>query len=184
MNFKNFKKEKSTSKFKGIVSEVFHRSFNNNIHEYVVLPDVARVIAITNDNKFLLLREKSFSYQKSYFSLPGGTVEDTEKPKQAALRELEEETGYTSKNIKLWFDYNFSQTVISKKHYFIAKNCEKKSIPKLDLNENIVVLKLGYNEFLKNVLSDRFKNTEIQNIFFRLKLNKKEEEKFKKLLND
>lgn len=182
MNFKHFKKEKSVLKFNGIVTKIYHRKFKKHTYEYVVLPDVARVIAVTENKKIILLKEKVFSFNKAYFSLPGGTIEPNESPKLAALRELEEETGYTSDDIELWFDYNFSQTIISNKFYFIARNCKKSKPVNLDIGEKIEVKELNYNEFLKYVLSDKFKNTEIQNKFFRIKIDKKETQYFKNLL--
>lgn len=182
MNFKHFKKNKSVLKFSGVVAKIYHRQFKTKTYEYVVLPDVARVIAVTENKKIILLEEKIFSFNKLYFSLPGGAVEENESPKLAALRELEEETGYTSNDIELWFCCNYSQTIISNKYFFIARNCKKNGLVNLDLNEKIKVEELNYRDFLNYVIKDEFKNIELQNKFFKIKINKREEKYFKNLL--
>lgn len=182
MNFTHFEKNKSILKFDGIVSKIYHRQFDSKTYEYVVLPDVARVIAVTENKKIILIKEKVFSFNKSYFSLPGGAIEENELSKLAALRELEEETGFTSNDIELWFSSNYSQTIISKKYFFIARNCKKNGLINLEPNEKIEVEELSYGDFLDCVTQDEFKNTEIQNKFLKIKLNKKEEENFRKLL--
>ncbi len=55
----------------------------------------AGVILITKDRKVLLnLRDGNPKYYKNLWSIIGGGVEEGEEPKEAAFRELQEETGY------------------------------------------------------------------------------------------
>lgn len=56
-------------------------------------PVPATSIIVTHDKADLLLVKRSVAPQKGFWCLPGGFIELRESPEQAALRELEEETG-------------------------------------------------------------------------------------------
>ena len=57
--------------------------------------DAAMVIAIKGDS-ILVQTEYSYPPDLNMYQLPGGAIEDGEDPLPAALRELEEESGYTA----------------------------------------------------------------------------------------
>jgi 8-oxo-dGTP pyrophosphatase MutT (NUDIX family) len=57
----------------------------------------AGVIFLNNKKQILLVKT---SYKK-YWSLPGGMIDKNESPKDAAIREAEEEIGIKVKNLKL-----------------------------------------------------------------------------------
>ncbi len=171
MDFTNFDKEHSSLEYKGIVADIYHRDFEQGTFEYVVMRDTVRVLAVTQQRKLLILKETVFSSKVPFFSLPGGSVEGGESPKTCALRELREETGFTTDSIEEWFSQNASQTIISRKHYFIATNCYRIGQIHLEHTENIQVLELDVNDFLNKVTSDRFKYTELQNKFLKMELD-------------
>ena len=172
MNFNHFDKEKSELKFKGIFTSTYQRKFPKGTFEYVVLPDSARVLAVTENKKIILVKEKSFSHNDFFYSLPGGLIDEGEDPTLAVKRELEEETGFSSNEIVPWFDNNYSQTIISRKHFLIAKNCVKKGNPNLEETEDIKTEELSIDEFFEKALSDNFRQMELQNKFFKMKLDK------------
>jgi ADP-ribose pyrophosphatase len=58
------------------------------------------IVAITENNKILMVKQYRKTFEKEIFELPAGKIDGDEDPKDAALRELKEETGYTAKNIK------------------------------------------------------------------------------------
>ena len=182
MNFNNFDKTKSTLTYKGIIAQIYHRKFKTGTFEYVVLPDSVRVIAVTNEKKLILLQEKTFSLQEQYFSLPGGMVDAHEDSKKAALRELEEETGYKAGDIKLWFSHNYSQTVMSRKYFYIATDCNDSGQKNQSKNERIQVRKLNLKDFLKYALKEEFKHIELQNRFFKIQMYAREKKKFMKMI--
>jgi 8-oxo-dGTP diphosphatase len=55
-------------------------------------PKVAAVIAVTKDNHLLLVK-RGVSPEKGKWSMPGGYIDYGEDPREAAVREVQEETG-------------------------------------------------------------------------------------------
>ncbi|MBS1777106.1 MAG: NUDIX hydrolase [Bacteroidetes bacterium] len=69
----------------------------HTIPNYFVLeyPDWVNVIAITNDNKLVLVKQYRHALSDTHFELCAGVIESNETPLDAAKRELKEETGFT-----------------------------------------------------------------------------------------
>src|SRR5947207_2773047 len=63
--------------------------------EYVVIHVAPLFKNESNEERVLLIMKDKPEWQKGFFNLVGGKVEDGETPEQAALRELKEETGYS-----------------------------------------------------------------------------------------
>jgi ADP-ribose pyrophosphatase YjhB (NUDIX family) len=68
---------------------------------YYYNPVPAACCFLTNENGELLMVQRSVEPQKGLWTLPGGFVESGETTEQAALRELEEETGLIGKGTRL-----------------------------------------------------------------------------------
>lgn len=66
--------------------------------DYYVLEqfDFLKVFALTADDRVVLVRQYKHGVRDVILELPGGFVEHGEDPLQAALRELQEETGYSA----------------------------------------------------------------------------------------
>ena len=62
--------------------------------------DVVLIVPITKDGDLLLVKQYKHGAGGIVVEFPAGLVEDNEKPKEAAVRELREETGYSSEKLK------------------------------------------------------------------------------------
>lgn len=67
-------------------------------------PKIDSCCAVFRDGRILLVRERA----DGRWSLPGGWIDVNESPGEAVVREIQEETGYTTKALKLLavFDKN------------------------------------------------------------------------------
>lgn len=57
------------------------------------------VIPITKDNKIIFVEQYRKPLERSLVEIPAGKLEEGEKPEVTAIRELEEETGYTTEKL-------------------------------------------------------------------------------------
>lgn len=77
---------------------------------------------VIENNKILLIKKAKGPYEGK-LDLPGGTIEFGEKPNEALIRELQEETGINPTKYELFtadsvfFDWNFKENVIVKVHH-------------------------------------------------------------------
>lgn len=83
------------------------------------------VYAIQN-NKLLVFRHVDFSYEEVGIQVPAGAVEEGEDIEQAALRELQEETGYKNFEIVAYlgaanYDISPYREEIQERHFYVAK---------------------------------------------------------------
>ena len=65
------------------------------------LPDYACVLAFTEDQKILLVRQYRPAIETTTLELPSGIIDPGETPAQAALRELTEETAYAASDLEV-----------------------------------------------------------------------------------
>ncbi len=64
------------------------------------LPDYAAIIAITDDQRVLAVRQYRPALERYALEFPSGIVDPGESPDAAALRELREETGYEAAELE------------------------------------------------------------------------------------
>ncbi len=109
------------------------------------------IFAVTNDNKILLVIQPRVVLKNNTginIEVPAGYVEIGEDPIKAGLRELQEETGFTSNNIIKIDSYHtsigFSNEITE---LLIATNCRKISNQQLDNDEVIIVEEVSLEEF-------------------------------------
>lgn len=84
------------------------------------------VVAVDENKKIVLVKQYRKSIEKVLLELPAGKIEMGENPKDTALRELKEETGYIAKDLKLIHKYFSAPGFTNQKVYiYLATNLEK-----------------------------------------------------------
>ena len=81
------------------------------------------IIAITRENKVVLVKQYRKAIEKELWEIPAGKIEPGENPKESAMRELKEETGYSAQSIKLLHKFYTSAGFSNQKIYiYLAEN--------------------------------------------------------------
>jgi len=99
------------------------------------------IAAFTDDNKMILTKQYRHPLRKLIYDLPAGGIKDGETLEQAALRELEEETGYTAEKLEWigrfnWNPSNMSGTV----EIFFTKSLKLKGSFNVDEIANVELM--------------------------------------------
>lgn len=94
--------------------------------EIVNHPGAVAIIAVTDDNKMVLVEQYRKALERSIIEIPAGKLEKGEEPIHTAKRELEEETGYGAKELQYILSFatspGFADEVI---HIYLAKQLFK-----------------------------------------------------------
>ena len=118
---------------------------NSNGSAVVTLP-------VTKDREVLLVVQPRVVREGVLVELPAGYIEDKENPIESIKRELLEETGYTSNNIKHLSSYYQDQGCSDAyNHTYLALDCEKIKEQNLDKDEFIRYFLCDYSEALELV---------------------------------
>lgn len=118
---------------------------------YVIeYPDWVNVIAITEDDRFIIEEQYRHGLQRVNFELCAGCVEQGESPLEAAKRELLEETGFDGGE---WEEFMASapnpNSMSNVCHTFLAKGVRLVSEPHREKTEDIKVHFLTLDELTK-----------------------------------
>ncbi len=112
-------------------------------HDFIVLESSpwVNVIALTDREEVVLIRQYRHGIQAVTLEIPGGLVEDGDGPLAAAKRELLEETGYRSEE---WIDLGYvhpNPAIQDNRCYtFLALEAKPAGAQSLDDKEDIAVI--------------------------------------------
>lgn len=133
--------------------------------------DAVVTLPVTKDNEFLLIVQPRPVKEGFLVEFPAGYVEDKENPLISAKRELIEETGYYSNNIKYLDSFYQDQGCSEAYNYaYLALDCEKIKEQKLDKDEFVRYFLCNYEEVLELVKMGYIKDIQSK---YALELSKK-----------
>ncbi len=123
-----------------------------------IKPDVAMVLPITSSNEIIFVRQYRHAVGEFFLELPAGSFDPTkESAEAAAIRELEEETGYSAQEMKkITTLYDKPSKDTNQIHLFLAENAIKVGEQNLDITEEIEVVLIPIESVLDKVSQGEF----------------------------
>lgn len=104
------------------------------------MPSWTNMVIITKEEKIVLVRQYRHGKGSTTLELPGGVLEIGESPQDAAIREMQEETGYVSSEIEFLYQVSPNPALHNNTAYFfLARNAELLAITNYDAFEDIVI---------------------------------------------
>jgi ADP-ribose pyrophosphatase len=125
--------------------------------ELINHPGAVAIIPITKDKKVVFVEQYRKPLEKSIIEIPAGKLEPGESPEKTAIRELEEETGYTTKRLtKVTSFYTSPGFADELMHIYLTDELEKlENPPALDEDEFVEILELTLDEAKQYVEEQR-----------------------------
>lgn len=143
------------SKYGQFISrQYFINHFTGRKEEYIFHgeTDGVRILAVTENNKVIAVREYQHAIDKTILQLPTGGIKRNESIEKAGLRELVEETGHKPKAIKnLGVCYHMPRSCPTLEFCLLAVGCKKAGKQKLSSSEPLEILTIPLREWLKMI---------------------------------
>ncbi len=138
-------------------------------HEFFIIeaPDWVNVVAITERNEIVLIRQYRHGIRSETIEIPGGVVDEGETPLHAAKRELLEETGYRSDDWTKIGEVVPNPAIQNNRCYtFLALSCEKVEEPNFDTTEYIVTFTAPVADMSKLVSGGEIEHSLVVDAFY------------------
>ncbi len=101
-------------------------------------PDWCNVIAVTPDNRVVLVWQYRFGSDAMSLEIPGGVIDPGEAPEEAARRELREETGYEAERFELLLAIEPNPAIQNNRCFtFVARGARSTTATEFDGQEEI-----------------------------------------------
>lgn len=134
-------------------------------------PDWVNIIALTEDEKVVLIEQYRHGTDEITLEIPGGMVDKGEKPEVCAERELLEETGFSAKEF-VYLGKSHPNPAIQSNliFHFLAKDCEQTAETNFDEHEDIRVKLVDLKEIESLIETERITHSLVLAGFYRLKI--------------
>lgn len=124
--------------------------------EIVEHSDSVGIIALDDKENIILVEQFQITARNSLLEIPAGKIEKGESPEDAALREMNEEIGYTGRLTPLFQCYLAPGYDTEKMYFFLASNLKiskKRLTP--DEDEQIKIKRMTLSSALKRCISGK-----------------------------
>lgn len=119
--------------------------------EIVEHPGGVGIIPITDDNSIVLVKQYRKAVERFLLEIPAGKLELNEEPRETAIRELKEETGFEAKNIEYLLEFYTSPGFSNEKIYLFLATDLTEGEPTPDVGEFIETEKYKIDDLIKMV---------------------------------
>lgn len=139
---------------------------------YVVdAPDWINVVPLTPDGRVVFVRQFRFGIDTLTLEIPGGMCDGAEDPREAAHRELQEETGYASDElVDLGWVHPNPAIQTNRCHSFLAKNARPAGPPNPDGDEAFEIVTFPLDDVPRLIREGIVTHALVVTAFYRLGL--------------
>lgn len=149
-----------------LAEEDFDMPAGAGTHSFYVLlsADWVNVVPVTPEGKVVLIRQFRPGTCEVTIEVPGGVVDEGEEPAQAALRELEEETGYRAESVIPTGRVRPNPAILRNFcHMFIALGARPVGRTRMDDAEIVETFEASWDEVEEMVRSGRVDHSLVLN---------------------
>ena len=140
-----------SSRFDTFIHPVTKRPLRATI---LVTQPWVEIVALTTDKQIVMVRQFRFGIRDVTLETPAGLVDEGEEHYDAAVRELREETGYTTADWKyLGHMHQNPASHTENVHMWLATDAEQTHAPAFEEGEHIAVTTLSKDEAVAAVHS-------------------------------
>jgi len=141
---KGWKVNSTKNVYSNYLLELYEDTLDLNGKEKIYLRGIRKhystVVPFISKNEILVIESYRHLVDSTQIEVPSGYIDEGESPKQAAIRELKEETGYTAKDVISIGDYTLDYTMFEQKgNLFVAYGLDKEQEQSLGIMEKIDV---------------------------------------------
>lgn len=155
------------TKYDGRRFKIIQKQYENSeglkiIRDCVEPGNAVIIIAVNENDEVFFIEQYRETIESVALELPAGMIEDGEEPKEAARRELEEETGIKAKNIEYLTSCFTSAGYTAEKIYiYVAKDLEYGNQHLDETEEILSIRKIHIDECMKMILEDKMEHASV-----------------------
>jgi 8-oxo-dGTP pyrophosphatase MutT (NUDIX family) len=138
-------------------------------HDFFVLESRpwVNVIPVTSQGEVVMVRQYRHGIRETTLEIPGGLVEEQDTPRQAAARELQEETGYTAADFRFLGSVHPNPAIQDNQcHTYLAESAVINGPQAQDEKEDIQVVRHRFEDVPGLINSGRITHSLVLCAFF------------------
>lgn len=154
--WKEVSRELAFEKYSRGVEKVVFEMPDGSLEDFYIKSEgkAACIVALTEDNQIILVRQFRPGPEEIIVGLPGGYVDRGEALMAAAQRELREETGYEG-DMQFVTSHLCDAYSTMERQCFVATNCRKVAEPQQSSIEHTEVVVVSLTEFRERLRKGR-----------------------------
>ncbi len=126
--------------------------------EVVEFRNAVTILPVLDDGRVVFVHQYRYVVNQRILELPAGTLEPGEDPRETALRELEEETGYRAKSLRLLTEFFTVPGLGTERMYLFEARGLVPGPMRLEPDEDLQRVILTREEILEGIRTGRIED--------------------------